>query len=78
MTKSKAACEVMSDARTTHHSNWLIRLIVVPLLTMNLAVSALFGMVVAPQVAGFIGHVAPTSHAVVVVTPNNLGGPDLP
>ena len=78
MTTTKAAREVMSDARTTHRNNWQTRLIVAPLLTVSLAASAWFGVIAAPQVVGFIGHVAPTSHAVLAVMPNNLGGPNVP
>ncbi len=69
----------MSSARAFRRPDWRVSLIAAPLLAATLAANALLGVMVAPQVASLLSHVAPTNHSAVAVTPQDiLGGPGVP
>jgi len=69
----------LRSAHAPRSLNWRVSLIAAPLLAATLAANALFGVMAAPQVASLLSHVAPISHFVVAVTPQDiLGGPGVP
>ena len=80
MTKSHGASNLTNNVRRARRSAWRAGLIVAPLLAASLAANALFGMAMAPQIAGILSHAAPVNHTALAVMPADgiLGGPGIP